>query len=252
MEALLEWKWGFFSPTHIATLIIAVVGSVGLYYALRKRSVRTQTIVLFLFSLLGPITMLNEIICYAPMQSILRYLPLHLCSFNAILCPIIILTKNEFLGNLTPIFSLGSGLAVLFNSIQADYSIFSAVFILYYTSHVMGCAIPFIMWKLGHFQMRLKYILPCMITILGLYTFSHFINVGINEYCTANQIVDGFGELINVNYMFSVSTQGNPALGFFWSLCPYEYFYMLTTFPLVVVYLLLINVKSVIALFRKK
>ena len=252
MDSILDLKWGFFTPTHIITLIIAVLGSVGLYFLIRKRSMRTQTIVLFLFSLLGPITMLNEIIQYAPMQSIVRYLPLHLCSFNALLTPILILTKNEFLGNLTPLFSIGSGLAVIFNTIQADYSIFSAVFFLYYTSHVMGCAIPFIMWKLGHFQVRKRYILPCMLTVFVGYTIIHFINVFINTTCAAGNIVDGFGELIWVNYMFSVSTQGNPALEFFWSIIPCEYFYLLTAFPFVLFYYLLLNIKSVIAFFKDK
>ena len=252
MEALLEWKWGFFSPTHIATIILAIVFPIVLYFILKHKSERVQKIVLFLFSLLGPITMINEIVCYAPMQSILVYLPIHLCSINAILTPILVCTKNEFIGNLTPLFSIGSGLAVIFNTIQAEYSILSVVFILYYSSHAMGCAIPFLMAKLGLIRIRPKYILPSLATLFGLYTVVHFINVWINTACAAGNIVDGFGDLIQVNYMFSISTQGNPALEFFWSLIPYEYFYMLAVFPIIAVYYLLLNIKDVIAFFKNK
>ncbi len=252
MEALLEWKWGFFSPTHIATIIIAIVFPIALYYIIRNKSERVQRIVLFLFSMLGPITMLNEIICYAPMQSILRYLPIHLCSVNAILTPILICTKNEFIGNITPLFSVGSGLAVVFNTIQADYAIFSAVFILYYSSHAMGCAIPFLMAKLGLIKIRPKYILPSVGMIFAMYTVVHFINLWINTVCAAGNIVDGFGELIQVNYMFSVFHENNPALMFFWSIIPHEYFYMLATFPIIVLYYLLLNIKPIVAFLKIK
>ncbi len=252
MEAFLEWKWGFFSPTHIATIIIAILFPIALYFLIRNKSERTQRIVLFAFSMLGPITMLNEIIVYAPMASILVYLPIHLCSINAILTPILICTKNEFIGNITPLFSVGSGLAVIFNTIQADYSIFSVVFILYYSSHAMGCAIPFLMAKLGLVKIRPKYILPSVGIIFLLYTVVHLINVWINTACAAGNIVDGFGDLIQVNYMFSLHHEENPALKFFWSIIPYEYFYMLAVFPIIVVYYLLLNIKYIVAFFKTK
>lgn len=252
MEKLLEWKWGFFTPTHIATIIIAIVFPILLYHLIKNKSEKTQRIVLFLFSMLGPITMLNEIIRYAPMQSILVYLPIHLCSINAILTPILICTKNELIGNITPLFSIGSGLAVIFNTIQADYSIFSLVFILYYSSHAMGCALPFLMAKLGLVKIRPKYILPSVGIIFLLYTVVHFINIWINTACLEGNIVDGFGDLIQVNYMFSISTQGNPALEFFWSIIPYEYFYMLAVFPIIVVYYLILNIKYIIAFLKTK
>ncbi len=249
----MDWKWGSFSPTHIGTLILAVVYNVVLYFLLKNRSERTQTIVLFLYSLLGPITMIREIIVWAPVQSILRYLPIHLCSVNAILTPILAITKNKFIGNLAMLFSVTSALAVLFNSIQAEYAIMSWEFLLYYTSHVMGCAIPFIMAKLRLIEAKPKYVGPCMLTVLIMYTVVYGINVLINTLAVQYSWYDNLGDLIWVNYMFSVSTQGNPALQFFWNICPYPYFYLLVgAAPIVALYYALINHKSVIAFFKEK
>ena len=39
-------KWGFFGPVHIATLVLAALMNVGLYFALKKASQKVQTWVL--------------------------------------------------------------------------------------------------------------------------------------------------------------------------------------------------------------
>lgn len=249
----MEWKWGSFSVTHIASLIIAVLYNILLYFLLKNRSNKTQTVILFLYSLLGPITMIREIIVWAPVQSILRYLPIHLCSVNAILTPVLAITKNKFIGNLTMLFSVTSALALIFNSIQAEYSIMSWEFFLYFTSHAMGCAIPFIMAKLGIIEVKPKYVGRCMLTVFIMYTVVYGINVLINTLAVQYQWYDNLGDLIWVNYMFSVSTQGNPALQFFWDICPYPYFYLLVGGgPIVALYYGIINYKSVIGFFKKK
>ena len=45
--------WGFMTPAHIITLILAAVMNVALYYLLRNKSQKTQTLVLLPFSMLG-------------------------------------------------------------------------------------------------------------------------------------------------------------------------------------------------------
>ena len=44
-----------------------------------------------------------------------------------------------------------------------------------------------------------------------------------------------------INYMFSIYPQGNPMLELFWSIIPYEYFYMLMVMPIVVLCFLAMN-----------
>jgi hypothetical protein len=68
------------------------------------------------------------------------------------------------------------------------------------------------------------------------YTIIHFINVWINNYCLANNVTNSAGEIINVNYMFSI-TPANPLLQLFYQIIPHEYWYMYLVVPVVVIYL---------------
>ena len=216
--------WGSFTPVHIATLILAVLIPIGLHYALRGASERTQTVVLFIISLIGPFSLIYDIVLWGLPTTPLQYLPLHICSYNALLTPILVLTKNKFLGNLLPLFSVGAAFALLFNSIQADYSLTTLVFLSYFLSHTLGTCLPFLMVSLGHVRISHKQILPCVLGTLGIYTVSYFLNKVIIHHLE----VTGLTEYIpNINYMFSIYPQGNPMLELFWSIIPYEYFYML-------------------------
>ena len=44
-------KWGFFTPIHIATLLAAAAMNLGLYYFLKHKSVKVQTLVMLYSSL---------------------------------------------------------------------------------------------------------------------------------------------------------------------------------------------------------
>ena len=46
-------KWGSFGVAHIATLVLAAAMIIGLYYALRGASRKTQTLVLGVLSFSG-------------------------------------------------------------------------------------------------------------------------------------------------------------------------------------------------------
>ena len=122
---LFDLKWGSFTPTHVISLVIAVLIPVGIHYALRKRKEKTQRTVLFILSMIGPVALAYDIIVWGIPTTPLQYLPLHICSYNALLTPILVATKNKLLGNLLPLFSVGAAIALLVNSIQAEYSIFS-------------------------------------------------------------------------------------------------------------------------------
>ena len=238
-----EILWGSFTPVHLVTLVIAVLIPIALHFSLRNAERKTQTIVLFILSLIGPFSLIYDIVLWGLPTTPLQYLPLHICSYNALLTPILVLTRNKFLGNLLPLFSVGAAFALLFNSIQAEYSITTLVFLSYFLSHTFGTCLPFLMVSLGQVKISPKEILPCLGGTLAIYTVSHFLNLLIIDHLNAT----GLSEYVpNINYMFSIYPQGNPMLEFFWSIIPHSYFYMLMVMPIVVVYFLLMNVPNFI------
>lgn len=252
MDRLLELKWGIFTPTHIVTLVLAAVIVAGLYLILKNRTEKTKRIVLFVLSLWGPTAVMYNILVWGLKSTVLEYLPLHLCSFSAMLIPVLILTKSNLLGNLLPIYSIGALAALLLNSIQADYLVFSVPFLMYYFPHVLYMGLPILVVALGIVKIKPKYILPCVAFTFTAYTVIHFINVVINKYLAAQNILDSAGNVITVNYMFSMDPQGNPALVFFWNLIPHQYFYMLAVIPIVALGYALMNAKNFIEYFKAK
>jgi len=79
----------------------------------------------------------------------LEYLPLHLCSLNALVLPFAVFTRNKTLGNLLLLWSLGALAAVVVNTAQADFEVFSATFCFYFFPHVLEFGIPILLFKLG-------------------------------------------------------------------------------------------------------
>ena len=97
-------KWGSFGVVHIATLVLAAAIILGLYFALRRASRKTQTIVLGVLSFAGIAAIIYNLVTWG---SPLEYLPLHLCSINAILLPIVVFTRSKTWGNLLLVWCLG-------------------------------------------------------------------------------------------------------------------------------------------------
>ncbi len=251
-ENLKELQWGTFTPAHIISLILAVGIIAGLYFILRGRTEKTKWIVLSALSFFPILAVIYDIVMWGIPGTVLQYLPLHLCTINATLLPFLTLRKSNFLGNLLPVYSVGAIVALVFNTFQAEYLIFSHVFPMYYFTHVIDFGVPLLMLALGLVKIRPKYILPCLGTTFGLYTVIHFINILINNYLTANPVYDYLGELIQVDYMYSLDPMGNPALEFFWSLIPYPYFYMLTTLPIFALVYLLLNINHIIRAIKAR
>ena len=251
MEWLLEWQWGSFTPTHIISLVISVLIAIGIHFALRNRSDKVKTWVLFVLSLCGITSLVYDFVVWGIPSTTLQYLPLHICAYNALLTPVLVLTKNKVLGNMLPLFATGAAIALLVNSIQAEYAILSFTFFSYYISHTMGACLPFLMISLGFIKPEPRYILPTAATTLGLYTVSHLANLAINAYLTSVNMLDWQGELIQVNYMFSIHPQGNPLLMLFWSIIPASYFYMLCALPIIALYFVLLNIRHIVAYFRR-
>jgi len=248
MDKLTELQWGSFSPCHIISLIISmVIIPLTLYFTLRNRSEKTKRIVLFICALWGPTSVFYSFFVWGSQTTYLYYIPLHMCAINALLLPVLIATKSKILGNMLPLYSLGAGFALVFNTFQADYKICSMVFACYFFAHTFELCIPFLLIKFGIVKPHPKFILPSVALTFGIYTLAHFVNLWANNYIVEHQLVNIYGEPLeaNVSYMFSMGPEGNPALEFFWSLLPYKYFYMLTTFPLIAAAYSLLNVKHI-------
>ena len=226
--------WGTFTPLHILSLLLGAAITIGIYFALKHRSQKTQIIVLGILSFAGIAAIIYNLVAW---DSPIEYLPFHLCSLNAMLLPIVVFTRNKHLGNLLMLWSIGALAALVLNTSVAAAEITSWVFVFYYFPHVLEFGIPLILFKLRLIKLDKKCIWSTVVITLGSYIVIHFINVFINQYCVANNVVDWAGNIIQVNYMFSIFHDWNPLLKLFYDLIPYPFWYMLLCIPVAVVYL---------------
>ena len=234
-------KWGFFTPAHILTLMLAAVMVAALYYGLKNKSQKVQTMVLFPLSLSGIAAIMFNLLRWG---SPLEYLPLHLCSINAMLLPFAVLTRNKTLGNLLLLWCLGALVALVANFEMAEAILFSESFNFYFFPHVFEFGIPVLLFKLGLVKKDPACIGSTMTITMFLYTLVHLCNLGINRYCAL------VGNGIRVNYMFSVEPT-NPLVALFHQLIPYEYWYMYMVLPIVGLYLVIIYAPELTARSRR-
>lgn len=228
--------WGTFSFTHILSLFISAIIGLTLYFAIKNLSKKNQTIILFILSLSGIAAIIYNLLMW---ESPLEYLPLHLCSLNAMLLPFVVISKNKMLGNLLLLWALGALIALIVNFAQSDYKILSWPFAFYFFPHTLEFVVPILLFKLKLIDLNGKFIVSTVLITLISYTIIHFINTGLNNYFLSNNIVDYKGEIIKVNYMYSIYPD-NPLLDFFYSIIPYSYWYMMLSIPIITIYLSLI------------
>lgn len=172
-------KWGSFGVVHIATLIFAAAMILGLYFGLRKASKKVQLVVLGVLSFSGIAAIIFNLVAWG---SPVEYLPLHLCSINAILLPIVVFTRNKTLGNLLLVWCLGALAALVVNMAQAEYVLNSWTFAFYYFPHVLEFGIPILLFALGIVEKHPKYILSTLVTTMVIYTGVHLCNLGLNVW----------------------------------------------------------------------
>ena len=120
--------WGNFTSPHILSLIISVFLNIILYFLIRFKSKQFQTIILTSLSFFGLLAIIYNLLMW---NSPLEYLPLHLCSLNAIILPFAIISKNDKLGNLLILWSLGALIALIINNSAANFKIISFTFFFY-------------------------------------------------------------------------------------------------------------------------
>ena len=100
-------KWGSFGIVHIASLVLAALLSVGLYFALKKASMKVKTLVLGVLSFSGVAAVIFNLVTW---NSPLEYLPFHLCSLNALVLPVAVLMQALLPDMFADIMHLGSPL----------------------------------------------------------------------------------------------------------------------------------------------
>lgn len=225
--------WGTFSAAHIVSLMFVAVMHIGLYHLLKRASAKLQTVILGVLSFSGIAAILFNLLAW---NSPLEYLPLHLCSLNALILPIAVFSRNKVLGNLLLLWSLGAFIALVLNYSVAQSEIFSPIFMFYYLPHALEFIIPILLFTLGHIKLDRKCILSTLAITFAVFTLIHPINLWINGYCAANSILNPSGELIQVNYMFTV-TPDNPLLALFYSIIPAGYWYLYLCVPVILIYL---------------
>jgi uncharacterized membrane protein YwaF len=223
-------KWGFFTPTHILTLVMGAVILAALYLVLKNKSAKFQTALLFPLSCSGLVAIFYNLAAWG---SPLEYLPLHLCSLNALVLPVAVLTRNKTLGNLLLVWCLGAFVALVANFNMVETEVFGEVFNMYYFPHLFEFGIPLLLFKLRLVEKDET----CIGTTIGItmfiYTLVHLCNVLINNWCIS------VGSDIRVNYMYSLAPD-NPLTALFYRLIPHYYWHMYLIIPIVAVYLAIV------------
>ncbi len=229
------------TPQHILTLVLAAAMIIVLYYGLKNKSQKIQTAVLFPLSLSGIAAIIYNLVTWG---SPLEYLPLHLCSINALILPVVVLTRNKALGNLLLLWCLGALVALVANFEMVEAELFGEVFNFFYFPHVFEFGIPILLFKLGLVKKDATCINSTMTITMFLYSLVHLCNVGINRWCEA------VGNGIRVNYMFSLEPT-NPLSALLYKLIPYEYWHMYAILPLLGIYLLIVYAPELAAKYKK-
>lgn len=239
---------GFLSTAHILSLVFAVGIITALYFLLRKAKRGVQIAVLGILSFSGIAAIIFNLVHW---NSPLEYLPFHLCFLNAMVLPFAVFSRNKTLNNLLLLWSLGALVALVVNTSVAAAEICSWTFVFYYFPHVLEFGIPILMFLLKLVKKDVK----CIATTLGItmvsYTVIHFINLWINSYAAANNVLDWAGNVIKVNYMYSIYPD-NPLLALFYQIIPHAYWYMYLVVVVIAVYLVFVYLNDIIKLIKGK
>ncbi len=240
--------WGSYGLVHIITLIISACMILGIYFILRNRSEKTKDIVLFILSLSGLAAIIFNLVTWG---TPLEYLPFHMCSITALILPIAILTRSKIFSNLLLFWCLGAAMAIICNQGQANYVIPSATFFFYYIPHTLEFGIPILMFALKIVKKDVRCIASTVVLTMAIYTVVHFINLALNSYCVANAVTNPSGEIVQVNYMYSLFAPV-PLMQAMYNLIPHSYWYMYVVVPFVVVYLGIVYLPEIIALIKSR
>lgn len=235
--------WGTFTIQHILSLAAIVTFAVSLHFILRRLSDKAKIRLLFAVSLVGVAAVLYDLVRWG--QPLL-YLPLHLCSLNALIIPFAVLTRNKVAAHLTLVWSLGAMLVLVVNTGQAHYEMFSEAFWVFVLCHTVDVSIPALLFTTGLVEFNIKKAPAVIGTTMAAYTCVHFINLGINKYlmqkASSVALYSRYRATVpQVNYMYSLGDEGNAAFALFRKIIPADYWHMYLIAPIIAVFLFAVH-----------
>ena len=234
--------WGTFTLQHILSLAAIILFAVSLYFILKRISDRAKTWLLFAVSLVGVAAVLYDLFRWGKP---LLYLPLHLCSLNALLIPVAVLTKNKVLSHLTLVWSLGAMLVLIVNTGQAHYEMFSDAFWVFVLCHTSDVTVPALLFLTGLVKFDIKKSPAVVGTTMAAYTGVHFANLAINKYIASKALtMSTFARtraLPQVNYMYSLGDEGNAVFALFRKIIPFDYWHMYLLAPIIFAFLFAVH-----------
>ena len=243
--------WNIFGTMHLLSLPFAALIIIALYFILKKRSKKVQTVTLFVLSLSGISAIIFNLVKW---NSPLEYLPLHLCSIDAILLPIAILTKNKTICNMLSVWCIGALAAISTNFFASSFAdlFCNPVHLFFYIPHVLEFGIPILLFKLKIVKLEIKYI-PVTLALTGaIYTAVHFINVSLISFAAEHNLVDYAGNPLHINNKYSLDPEGLPIQQQIFNIFPNKFWYMFFVFPIIAAYLLMLFIPGIIKHRRKK
>ena len=244
--------WGTFTLQHILSLAAIVVFAVSLYFILMRLPDRAKTWVLFAVSLFGVAAVLYDLFRWG--QPLL-YLPLHLCSLNALIIPFAVLTKGKVASHLTLAWSLGAMLVLIVNTGQAHYEMFSEAFWVFYICHTVDVTVPALLFLTGLVDFDIKKSPAVIGSTMAAYTCVHFTNLAINKYLIETMpSVMAYSrrplQIKQVNYMYSLGDEGNAVFALFRKIIPFDYWHMYLIAPILLGFLFTVHL--IVKAKRKK
>ena len=126
-----------------------------------------------------------------------------------------------------------------------------ATFFFYYIPHTLEFGIPILVFALKIVKKDVRCIASTVVITMVIYTIVHFINLAINSYCMTNALTNPSGEIIQVNYMYSLFAPV-PLMQAMYNLIPHPYWYMYVVVPFVVIYLAIVYLPEIIAMIKAR
>ena len=226
---------GFLGKRHLVSLGLFAAFALLLYFLLRPRSAACRRTVLGILSFAGIPAIVWYPIAYG---DLLRFLPLELCSFTALLLPAAVFTGNRRLNNVLLLWAFGSFCAILLNPLETAWSPSDTEFWMFYVPHAVEAAIPPLVFALGLAEKDPRCIPFTVGCTFAAYTFSHVCNLLVNGFYAKT------GSEYRVNYMFAERPE-NPVLDACWKVLPHRYWYALVMLPFVILLLVILYLPEI-------
>ena len=203
--------------------------------AFEKRNVSSRRLFLILFSLFGIVYYLYHWATKIMIpRDLLIILPLQLCDLAVFIMPIGLITGNrKIMDFLFYVCGLGALSAIVLMA-MASQDAFYEMNPNFFFSHFAILLLPLLMiiWGMYSPKPSPKTALRLTITLMVLGAFMHGLNLFLNTAFQAESY-----------YFFTIIKTGilvSPLLGLFAKIIPYDYFYLMLTFPILYLYMVLV------------